>query len=222
MHKLPRVGRANLLSKGFATRVQSINRATTRPHRRQVDFPHKPDCRRKDNLTDTELNRTRGSVTAKGAEPGRRVAPMQDDSAVARQGGRDAVFNVPAQSHSAKSERSEVTVALSKTPAMRRTGHVPSRSSGRDSATGIMVVQVSLDNPRTSIVLGGARSGTGPSAIRPRHSTPGTAVDPSRRKAVLGSRSTNKTGMLRPSGSAHSIHHGRCSTAEGRRSRCDG
>src|SRR6266436_3753842 len=52
----------------------------------------------KDNLTYTELKSdVAGSVTAKGAEPGEVVAAGRMVLQVARQGGRDVVFNVPSQ-----------------------------------------------------------------------------------------------------------------------------
>src|ERR1700720_1870350 len=109
----------------------------------------------KDNLTYTELKSdVAGSVTAKGAEPGEVVAAGRMILQVARQGGRDAVFNVPSQLIRQSPKNPEVTVSLSDDPTIVATGHVREVAPQADAATGTYVVKVSLDNPPDAVRLG--------------------------------------------------------------------
>src|SRR4030088_3729257 len=73
---------------------------------------------------------------------------------VARQGGRDAVFNVPSQLIRQSPKDPEVTVALSDDPAIVATGHVREVAPQADAATGTYVVKVALDKPPDAMRLG--------------------------------------------------------------------
>ena len=65
-----------------------------------------------------------GTVTARGAEPGEVVQAGQMIVRLARQGGRDAVFDVPAQLLRSAPSDVEVTVRLTDDPTVTATGRV--------------------------------------------------------------------------------------------------
>src|SRR3979490_1588147 len=90
---------SELLSKGFTTRVQYDQaEQQLKTAQAQLESAQARLQNARDNLTYTELKSdVAGSVTAKGAEPGEVVAAGRMILQVARQGGRDAVFNVPSQ-----------------------------------------------------------------------------------------------------------------------------
>src|SRR6266481_1349926 len=147
---------SELLSKGFATRSQYDQaEQQMKTAQAQVDSAQAKLQNAKDNLTYTELKSdVAGSVTAKGAEPGEVVAAGRMVLQVARQGGRDAVFNVPSQLIRRSPKNPEVTVALSDDPAVVATGHVREVAPQADAATGTYVVKVGLDNPPDIMRLG--------------------------------------------------------------------
>src|SRR3984893_7823688 len=115
-----------LLGKGITTRVQYDQaEQQLKTAQAQVGSAQAKLQNAKDNLTYTELKSdVAGSVTAKGAEPGKVVAAGRMVLQVARQGGRDAVFNVPSQLIRRSPKNPEVTVALTDDPAVVATGHV--------------------------------------------------------------------------------------------------
>ena len=65
-----------------------------------------------------------GAVTAVGAEPGEVVHAGQTVVQLARQGGRDAVFDVPEQLIQSGPRDPEVEIALSSDPQVKATGRV--------------------------------------------------------------------------------------------------
>ncbi len=65
-----------------------------------------------------------GTVTARGAEPGEVVQAGQMIVRLARQGGRDAVFDVPAQLLRSAPSDSQITVRLTDDPSVTATGRV--------------------------------------------------------------------------------------------------
>ena len=104
---------SELLSKGFATRVQYDQAEQgLKTAQAQVESAQAKLQNARDNLAYTDLKSdVAGSVTAKGAEPGEVVAAGRMILQVARQGGRDAVFNVPSQLIRQSPKNPEVTVA---------------------------------------------------------------------------------------------------------------
>src|SRR5260221_91638 len=117
---------SELLSKGFATRVQYDQAEQgLKTAQAQVESAQAKLQNARDNLAYTDLKSdVAGSVTAKGAEPGEVVAAGRMILQVARQGGRDAVVNVPSQLLRRSPRNPEVTVALSDDLAVVATGHV--------------------------------------------------------------------------------------------------
>ena len=192
---------SELLSKGFATRVQYDQaEQQLKTAQAQVESAQARLQNAKDNLTYTELKSdVSGSVTAKGAEPGEVVAPGKMILQVARQGGRDAVFNVPAQLIRQSPKDPGVTVALSEDPAIVATGHVREVAPQADAATGTYVVKVALDNPPDAMRLGATVVGQVKVQSDPVIQLPGTALTQGAGKpAVWVVDPTNKTVSLRP------------------------
>ncbi|MEJ2386185.1 MAG: efflux RND transporter periplasmic adaptor subunit [Chromatiaceae bacterium] len=131
----------------------------------------------RDNVSYTELRSdVAGTVTAKGAEPGEVVRAGQMIVRVAQEGGKDAVFNVPAPLIREAPKDPTIIVALSDDPGIRTTGHVREVSPQADPTTGTYIVRVDLDEPPPEMRLGatvvGSMKLTGDPAIR----VPGTAL----------------------------------------------
>jgi membrane fusion protein, multidrug efflux system len=140
----------------------------------------------KDNLAYTELKSdVAGSVTAKGAEPGEVVAAGRMVLQVATQGGRDAVFNVPAQIIRQSPQNPEVTVTLSDDPAVVATGHVREVAPQADAATGTYIVKVALDSPPDTMRLGATIVGRVKNQSEPVIQLPGTALTQSEGKPAV-------------------------------------
>src|SRR6266550_142853 len=173
---------SELLSKGFATRVQ-YDQAEQGLKTAQAQAKLQ---NARDNLAYTDLKSdVAGSVTAKGAEPGEVVAAGRMILQVARQGGRDAVFNVPSQLIRQSPKNPEVTVSLSDDPTIVAIGHVREVAPQADAATGTYVVKVALDNPPDAMRLGATIVGQVKVQSEPVIQPPGTAVTQSEGKPAV-------------------------------------
>jgi len=100
-----------------------------------------------------------GTVTARGAEPGEVVAAGAMIVRLARQSGRDAVFDVPARVIEAASAEDTVTVALSSDPRVTTTGRVREVSPQADPVTRTFKVRVGLATPPEAMRLGSTVTG---------------------------------------------------------------
>lgn len=100
-----------------------------------------------------------GIVTAIGAEPGEVVPAGRMVVQVARKGGRDAVFDVPAQLKDSAPRNPEITVVLNTDPRVIAKGRVREVSPRADPRTGTFQVRVGLINPPESMRLGSIVSG---------------------------------------------------------------
>jgi RND family efflux transporter MFP subunit len=178
---------SQLLSKGYTTRVQYDQaEQQLKTAQAQVESAQAKLQNAKDNLTYTDLKSdVAGTVTAKGAEPGEVVAAGRMVLQVATQGGRDAVFNVPAQLIRRSPRNPEVTVALSDDPAVVATGHVREVAPQADAATGTYVVKVGLDNPPDTMRLGATIIGQVKMQSEPVIQLPGTALTQSQGKPAV-------------------------------------
>src|SRR5712664_2016787 len=178
---------SELLSKGFTTQAQYDQAEQQRKTAQaQVESAEAKLQNARDNLTYTELKSdVAGSVTAKGAEPGEVVAAGRMVLQVARQGGRDAVFNVPSQLIRQRYKDPEVTVTLSDDPAVVATGHVREVAPQADAATGTYVVKVGLDNPPDIMRLGATIIGQIRIESGPVIQLPGTALTQSEGKPAV-------------------------------------
>lgn len=106
-------------------------------------------------VADTELRADApGAVTARGAEPGEVVQPGMMIVRVARDDGRDAVFDAPEAMLRIAPRNPEVMVALSLDPSITATGRVREVAPSADAATGTFRVRVGLDSPPEAMRLG--------------------------------------------------------------------
>jgi RND family efflux transporter MFP subunit len=117
------------------------------------------------NLAQNRLSYTRlfadvaGVVTARGPEPGEVVGAGRMVVQVAREGTRDAVFDVPAQVKDSAPKNPDITVALSSDPAVTAAGRVREVSPRADPVTGTFAVRVRLVSPPPAMRLGSTVTG---------------------------------------------------------------
>jgi RND family efflux transporter MFP subunit len=102
---------------------------------------------------------TAGTVTARGAEAGEVVQAGQMIVQVAREDGRDAVFDVPAQIMDAAPADPEIEVSLTLNPSIKAVGRVREVAPQADAATGTFEVKVGLLDPRPEMRLGSTVTG---------------------------------------------------------------
>ncbi|MDM0105431.1 efflux RND transporter periplasmic adaptor subunit [Variovorax sp. J22R24] len=95
-----------------------------------------------------------GIVTARGPEPGEVVQAGRMIIQVAREGARDAVFDVPAQVKNSAPSDPEITVSLVSDPNIIAKGQVREVSPRADPVTGTFSVRVRLINAPTAMRLG--------------------------------------------------------------------
>lgn len=95
-----------------------------------------------------------GAVTAVGAEAGEVVRAGQMVVQVARDGGRDAVFDVPEQLIRTGPRDPIVEITLSNDPTVKATGRVREISPQADAATRTYQVKVGISNPPEAMRLG--------------------------------------------------------------------
>jgi RND family efflux transporter MFP subunit len=151
-----------LMAQGFTTRprfdqalkAQEVAQAQLENAEAQVELAH-------DRLGFTELRASvAGVVTARNVEPGEVVQPGQVIVQLAREDGRDAVFNVPARLLETHAGDSTVLVALSDAPAVSAFGRVREIAPQADPVTRTFQVRVGLQDPPEAMRLGSTVTGT--------------------------------------------------------------
>jgi len=150
-----------LLQAGFTTRVR-YDEATRmlRSAEAAVDA-----AQAQVNLAETRLGYTQlaadaaGTVTARGVETGEVVHPGRMIVQLAREGGRDAVFDVPASLKDRAPENPVIEVFLTMDPAVRATGRVREVSPRADPVTGTFRVWIGLSDPAAPLRLGSTVTG---------------------------------------------------------------
>ncbi|WP_420024444.1 efflux RND transporter periplasmic adaptor subunit (plasmid) [Cereibacter azotoformans] len=106
-------------------------------------------------LNDTSLvGDAPGRVTAVGAEPGEVVTAGRMIVQVARDGGKDAVFDVPAAVLAASPADPEITVAVSQSPTVSTKGRIREVAPRADPSTGTFRIRVGLIKPPPEMRLG--------------------------------------------------------------------
>jgi RND family efflux transporter MFP subunit len=101
-----------------------------------------------------------GAVTAKGAEPGEVVHAGQMIVQLARQGGRDAVFDVPEQLNRTGPRDPLVQIALANDPTVRATGRVREVAPQADATTRTFQFKVGIIDPPEGMELGSTVTGS--------------------------------------------------------------
>lgn len=192
---------AELVGPGYTTRVQydqSVQQLQAA--QAQVEAAKARLRSTQDALSYSELRSdVAGSVTAKGAEPGEVVHAGQMIVQVAQQGGKDAVFNVPAQLIQASPPDPLIYVALSDDPTVTATGHIREIGIQADPTTRTYLVKIGLDNPPDAMRLGATIVGTVRVNTKSTIEIPGTALtEQDGKPAVWVLDPTRNTVELRP------------------------
>ena len=117
---------------------------------------------------------TAGVITATGAEPGEVVSAGQTIVKLARQGGRDAVFDVPEQIIRSGPPDPVVHLSLSNDPSVTAIGRVREVSPQADATTRTFRVKIAITDPPPAFTLGSTV--TGSIELAP---LPGIAIPPS-------------------------------------------
>jgi RND family efflux transporter MFP subunit len=166
----------SLIESGFTTRVR-YDQARQAMVAAQAQFD---DARARlaiaeDNLGYTDLIvDAGGSVTERGAEPGEVVGAGQMIVRVARERGRDAVFDVPERILRAASADKPIDVVLASDPSVRALARVREVSPQADPVTRTFKVRAGVADPPEAMRLGSTVIGSVTLA-----GTPGIMVPPS-------------------------------------------
>jgi RND family efflux transporter MFP subunit len=126
-----------------------------------------------------------GVVTAQGAEPGEVVGAGRMIAQVAREGGRDAAFDVPARIKDAAPANPVIEVALSSDPKITATGSVREVAPRADPVTGTFRIKVRLNNPPPAMRLGATVTGRMRLGSAPAIEIPPSAVIRSDRQPAV-------------------------------------
>ncbi len=126
-----------------------------------------------------------GVVTARGPEPGEIIAPGRMVVQVAREGARDAVFDVPVQVKNAAPRHPDIRIALASDPAVTAAGKVREIAPRADPVTGTFQVRVRLIDPPAAMRLGTTVTGRMTLDAAPAIEVPTTALVRSGGKASV-------------------------------------
>jgi RND family efflux transporter MFP subunit len=162
-----------LLPQGFTTQALFDQaQQALRTAQSQVDNAEAQLQIAKDRVTYTQLKAgVTGSITARTAEAGEVVQAGQTIYQVARQDGRDAVFDVPAQVIRSAPTDPKVVVSLTDDPSITAMGRVRQVDPQADPITRTFRVRVSLIDPPPAMFLGATVKGR-----MELEATPGIAI----------------------------------------------
>jgi membrane fusion protein, multidrug efflux system len=176
-----------LLSRDVASRAQ-FERAeqALETARAQLDTAEAQSKTAEDQVGRTELRvDAAGVVTAAPVEPGEVVQAGQMIIRIARQDGRDAVFDVPGQVLRSAPGDPLITVSLTDDPAVKATGRVREVSPQADPVTRTFEVKVGLTDAPAAMRLGSTVVGRMQLDATPTIELPATALtELDRRPAV--------------------------------------
>lgn len=168
----------SLLDRGFITRAMFDQAEQAfRSARAAVDA-----AQAQANIAETQLgyadliSDSSGTVTARRAEPGEVVAAGQPIIQLAREGGRDAVFDVPARVIQTASADTEVVVALSSDAKVQTSGRVREVAPQADPVTRTFKVRVGLNDPPAAMRLGSTVTGSAQLGAGPGLEIPASAL----------------------------------------------
>jgi membrane fusion protein, multidrug efflux system len=151
----------HLMERGFTTRAifDSAKQALQTAQARVDDATAQVDIAQ-DRVGFTQLKaNVEGTITARSAEAGEVVQPGQPIFTVARQDGRDAVFDVPAQVLRGAPPDSIVTIALADDPSVTAKARVRTVDPQADPVTRTFRVRLSLIDHPEAMRLGATVTG---------------------------------------------------------------
>jgi RND family efflux transporter MFP subunit len=153
-----------LLERGFTTRVRYDQaRQAMQVAQSWVDSAEAQLAIAEERLAFTALYADApGVVTTRAAEPGEVVAAGQMVAALARAGGRDAVFDVPERVMRAAPAYPRITVALASDPDVTTEGRLREVSPQADPVTRTFEIKVGLIDPPPALRLGSTVTGRMP------------------------------------------------------------
>jgi RND family efflux transporter MFP subunit len=153
-----------------------------------------------DLLGFTELRADQdGVVTTVGPGAGEVVTPGQMIVRVARQDGRDAVFDVPSQVIRSAPSNPDIMVSLADDPNVKVRGHVREVSPQADPVTRTFKVKVTLESPPEAMRLGATVNGLMTTTQDAMIEVPASALTRSEQQpAVWVVDPANQTVSLRP------------------------
>lgn len=151
-----------LLQQGWTTRAQFDQAEKSRlTAKAQIEAADAELQTAHDLVSFTELHADApGTVTTTGAKPGEVVQAGQMIVRLARQGGRDAVFDVPALALRSTPTDALITVVLTDNREVKAIGRVREVSPQADPVTRTFEVKVGLTDPPEAMRLGATVTGT--------------------------------------------------------------
>jgi len=126
-----------------------------------------------------------GVVTVRGPEPGEVVSPGRMIVQVAREGARDALFDVPVQVKNAAPKNPDIRVTLASDPSVSAAGRVREVAPRADPVTGTFAVRVRLIDPPAAMRLGSTVTGRMTLDAEPAIEIPATALVRSNGKTAV-------------------------------------
>lgn len=167
-----------LFRQGWATRANyELAEKGMRTAASQVEAAQAQMDAAEDLVGFTELRADQDGVyTAVGPGAGEVVQAGQMIVRIARQDGRDAVFDVPAQIIRSASPDPDIMVSLADDPSVKVRGHVREVAPQADPVTRTFEVKVSLENPPESMRLGATVNGVMQTAGAPTIDIPASAL----------------------------------------------
>lgn len=176
-----------LFRQGWATRAAyELAEKGVKTASAQVDAAEAQLSAAEDLLGFTELRADQDGVyTTVGPGAGEVVQAGQMIVRVARQDGRDAVFDVPAQIIRSASTNPDITVTLADDPTVKVRGHVREVAPQADPVTRTFEVKVTLENPPESMRLGATVNGVMLTAEAPLIEIPASALTRSNQQPAV-------------------------------------
>jgi membrane fusion protein, multidrug efflux system len=190
-----------LLSSGFTTRVAYDQaQEQLRTAQSTLESAKAELGRTREALGDTELNaRAAGVITARNLEVGQVVQAAQSVFALAQDGDRDAVFDVPESMFLGDVEGDHVSLALISGSDVMAVGYVREISPAVDPKSSTVRVKVAIQNPPAAMTLGRAIAGTAGTKPATQITVPWTALMAAGSKPAVWIVDPNtKTALLRP------------------------
>lgn len=166
-----------LLATGYTTQTAYDNALQAlRAAEAMLDSARSNLATAQDQLTYTALRADApGIVTARNAEAGQVVEAAQAVFTVARDGGRDAVFDVYEALLAHRLPDNTIQLALPSNPAVKATGRIREVAPAIDPSSGTVRVKIAVDAPPPEMSLGAAVVGVGRSQPRTVFRLPWTA-----------------------------------------------